>query len=278
MPNHAQQIKSMKLYTHIERVQTELNQLGKGAHEPLQAAELSAFDQLHYHGTVAVDHCIDQLGIHAGQSILEIGSGLGGPARHIAARTAARVTALELQPDQHRLAAELTRRCQLAEHVQHVSGDFLSHPWAAQKFDHIVSWLALFHIPERQKLLDIVYRLLQPGGVLFAEDMYSRKPMNSRDRAELASGMYASYLPDWQRYRQDFIDAGLVVRQADDMSADWCDFTTTRLQAYRQARERHIAVHGRPTYEAMEAFYALVNRHFRAGHLGGVRMVACRPE
>ena len=48
-------------------------------------------------------------------SILEIGSGIGGPARYIANKTGATVIALELQPDQNKLASDLTRRCGLSE-------------------------------------------------------------------------------------------------------------------------------------------------------------------
>ena len=77
-------IKSMKLYRHVDRVLTELQCLGKGEQGPLSASELTPFDQLHYHGTESVDEAVRATGITAGSSVLEIGSGLGGPARHIA--------------------------------------------------------------------------------------------------------------------------------------------------------------------------------------------------
>ena len=44
-------------------------------------------------------------------SILEIGSGIGGPARHLVNETGANVTALELQSDQNNLTSDLTTRC-----------------------------------------------------------------------------------------------------------------------------------------------------------------------
>ncbi len=264
----------MKLYTHIERIHNELAELGKGSDEPLRADEISAIDQMHYHGTRAVDEAVDFMGIDTNTRVLEIGSGFGGPARHLASSAGAHVLALELQPDQDQLAAELTARCGLSNLVDHACGDFLDFDWQSRRFDAIVSWLAIFHIPQRDRLLQISRTILEPGGVFYAEDMYSRNPMSSDEHGELASGMYAAYLPDLDTYQQDFAAAGFDIIRCDDMSDDWTAFTTHRLNDYRAARERHIRVHDKSTYEAMEDFYDLVNRHFRSGKLGGVRILA----
>lgn len=278
MPNHVTEIKSMQLYNHIDRVYNELAELGKDRDSPLQAAEISSFDQLHYHGTAAVDHAIEAMNIDAASRVLEIGSGFGGPARHIAQRTRASVTALELQPDQNDLASDLTRRCGLADYVDHRCGDFLTHDWQARKYDHIVSWLAIFHIRERARLLEISRELLKTGGLFFAEDMYSRNPMNAQEKGELETGMYAKYLPDFETYQRDFREAGFEILDCEDMSDDWTAFTTDRLNDYRESRERQLRVHGEPTFNAMEHFYDLVNRHFRSGKLGGVRILARKPQ
>lgn len=278
MANHAARIKSMKLYSHIDRVNNELAELGKRGDAPLAAAELSAFDQLHYHGTDAVDAAVALIGIGRGTRVLEIGAGLGGPARHIADNTGARVTALELQADHHRLAAELTERCGLSENVTHLCGDFLSHDWRGRRFDAVVSWLALYHIPDRPRLLRIARDLLPDGGAFYAEDLFSRRPFDEDERARLASGLYANHLPDWAAYRAEVEEAGFSLVQVDDMSDDWTAFTGERLAAYRAARARHTRVHGAPTYRAMEDFYRLVNAHFRSGKLGGIRLLARRAE
>ena len=73
-------IKGMKLYHHINRVMNELRELGKDETEALRVDELTGFDQLHYHGTEAVDEAIRAVGIDERSRVLEIGSGLGGPA------------------------------------------------------------------------------------------------------------------------------------------------------------------------------------------------------
>ena len=57
--------------------------------------------------------------------VLDVGAGLGGPARYLAARCRCHVVAIELQADLHHTSLDLTRRCGLADNVRHVHADFL---------------------------------------------------------------------------------------------------------------------------------------------------------
>jgi cyclopropane fatty-acyl-phospholipid synthase-like methyltransferase len=273
-------IKSMKLYTHVERVYNELAELGKSADAPLDVDELCAFDQLHYHGTGALDHALQALGAEPdgeeNGSWLEIGSGLGGPARYLAAHGGVRITALELQADQHELAARLTAGCGLDNRVEHLCGDFLAAEWGARKFDAIVSWLALYHIPERQRLLKKCHALLPPGGYFYTEDLCAIGEIDAAQRAELERDLFAITLPDIATYRRDLQRSGFDILICDDMSADWAAFTRARLAAFRAERERHLRVHGSAVVDALDDFYAAVDRQFGSGKLGGVRLGAIR--
>jgi cyclopropane fatty-acyl-phospholipid synthase-like methyltransferase len=271
-------IKSMKLYRHVERIENELSDLGYGPGEPLSVDHLSAFDQLHYHGTDALDEALRLLDARPGQNWLEIGSGIGGPARYLAHRGQVRMTALELQPDQDELAAQLTRRCGLAERVDHVRGDFLEYDFAGQRFDAIVSWLALYHIPRRRRLLERCRELLRTGGLYYTEDLCSRGTIGADQRAELERDLYAITLPTIDAYREDIENAGFEVLQCADMSADWAQFTRARLAAFRADRARHVRVHGEATVQALDDFYSAVDHHFGSGKLGGLRLCARRRD
>ena len=264
----------MKLYTHIDRVYNELMELGKADDAPLSVEELAAFDQLHYHGTDAVDASIAMIGIDADTSVLEIGSGIGGPARYIAGVAGAHVTALELQRDLNDLASWLTARCGLSAKLDHVCGDFLTHSWDGRTFDSIVSWLALYHIPQRDKLMDLCHGLLNEGGAFYTEDLYSRIAFDDGEWEELSTGLFARHLPDFETYQAEVAQAGFELEVVDDMSESWTQFTRQRLAAYRAARDRHVRVHGAPTVDALDEFYSLVCRHFDSGKLGGIRLHA----
>ena len=270
-------IKSMKLYNHVNRVYNELKELGKTNSDSLHVDEFSNiefFDQLHYHGTKAVDFCIKKLNIDSSMSILEIGSGIGGPARHIANETGATVIALELQPDQNKLASDLTRRCRLSDKVIHVCGDFLTYDWHGKKFDAIVSWLALYHIEDHDTLLQKSFDLLNPNGLFYAEDLISRQPFNKNELAELSRGIFANYLPDYETYKSELEKIGFDVFLYQDMSDNWSKVARDRITSYINKKDRHIRVHGKDIVNSLTAFYSFTDRYFSSGKLGGIRTIA----
>ncbi|MDD9978167.1 MAG: class I SAM-dependent methyltransferase [Boseongicola sp.] len=121
----AKDIKSMQLYPRAERVLDDIANLGFSLQDPLPIDVLNRFDQLHYHGTDALDVAIAASGIKSGQQVLEIGSGWGGCARYIAHASGAHITAIELQSDYHEIGSALTQRTGLSEKVTHINTDFL---------------------------------------------------------------------------------------------------------------------------------------------------------
>lgn len=70
----------------------------------------------------------------------------------------------------------------------------LPTPGKNRKFDCIVSWLPLFHIPDRHNLLHISTGLLEKGCLFYTEDMYYRQTMNADEAEELREGMYTDYI------------------------------------------------------------------------------------
>ena len=89
-------MKDMALYDHVERIRNEILELGRDPDGPLEAELLWPFDQYHYDGIHAVDEVAHRLGLTVGERVLDVGSGIGGPARRLAAAHGLRVTALEL--------------------------------------------------------------------------------------------------------------------------------------------------------------------------------------
>ncbi len=267
-------IKSMKLYNNVDRIYNELKELGKKNSEPLLVEDLTNFDQLHYCGTEAVDFSINNIGIDSNMTILEIGSGIGGPARYIANKTGANVLALELQSDQNEIALNLTERCGLSKKIKHVCGDFLTYYWDGKKFDAIVSWLSLYHISEHKILLQKCFDTLKTGGIFYAEDLFSRKPFNKKELAEILKNIYGNYLPDIQTYKSEIENVGFNLVSYQDMSDEWSEFTRKRYLSYNKQKDRHLRVHGKDVYNSINSFYAFIDRYFSNGKLGGIRVIA----
>lgn len=269
-------IKSMQLYPRPERIFSDLEALGYGHEAPLPVDVLTQFDQLHYHGIEALNVAISACEIKAQDRILEVGSGWGGCARHIANATGATITAVELQADYDRVARELTARTDLSGSVEHVNADFLQLEIETGTFDHAVSWLALFHIPRRSEYLEKLHKSLRPGGKLFVEDLYMIKDPDGDELDDFKQNLFPNSLVSEKSYFSSLELAGFDISKADDMTNDWTEFTSERLKRFRDSREQYISIHGVEGYEIIETFYSKMAGYLSRGLVGGLRIVANR--
>ena len=105
-----------------------------GSHpEAVTAEHLKAVDEFHIGGAEATAALLDQLAIGPETRVLDVGSGIGGPARTIAARYGARVTGVDLTPDFVETARRLTETVGLK--ADFVVGSALDLPFATASFD-----------------------------------------------------------------------------------------------------------------------------------------------
>jgi sarcosine/dimethylglycine N-methyltransferase len=270
-------IASMPLYTNLDRIARGLASVGIGPADPIPPEQLFPLDQWHYHGTDAVRVAAEQLGLGPASHVLDIGSGVGGPARYLAHSTGCHVTALELQPELHAIATDLTRRCGLGDLVTHLCGDALSYPLPDAAFDAVLSWLAIVHVPDRPRLCGRLARALRSGGRCYVEDLCMRAPFAAQDLRDLREIVVAVTVTGIEDYVNDLRTAGFIDVVATDLTSDWVAYAAARSEAWRENHSAHARVHGASAYAALEMFYAVVARLYESGSLGGVRLVARRP-
>ena len=266
-------MKSMKLYSDVHRIYNNLVALGIGPQDGLSVAALTPFDQYHYDGTEAVDLALSRLDLPAYARILDIGAGIGGPARYIADTTGAHVTALELQPDLDDVARDLTRRCGLAARVTHECGDILDgHPRGP--FDAIISLLCMLHIPEKHRLFAACRAALRPGQAMYIEDFAHSRPLTEAEAESLAVKVQCTQLPTPDEYRAHLAAAGFSDISITDVTQDWRRVSASRVKAAKAAHDANVALHGAATVAGLEDFYAAVDALWQGGALTGLRMVA----
>ena len=213
-------MKSMKLYDNVRRIHNELAALGISYDAALRVDQLTPFDQYHYFGTDAVDAALEALDLQPGSRVLDIGSGIGGPARYIAAKTGAHVTALELQPDLNEVARDLTARCGLSSRVEHVCGDILDGA-AAQNYDAIISFLCFLHIPDRRKLLAACRAALKPFGAMYIEDYGKPRAFSAAEAEALLVKVQCPFVPKPGEYEAHLRDAMTVTKGYESKRADF---------------------------------------------------------
>jgi cyclopropane fatty-acyl-phospholipid synthase-like methyltransferase len=268
---------SMKLYDRVERIHAELRELGVPDDAPLTAAQLAPFDQYHYLGTDAVDLAATSLGLAPASRVLEIGSGIGGPARHLASTVGCHVVALELQPELSTLAEGLTARCGLDHLVRHVSGDVLDGAPPPLGYDALLSILCVLHISDRARLFARCREALRPGGRIYLEDFSKLREPTAAQWEVLRIKVQCPYLPTPPEYVDQLVAAGFVDVALADVSEAWMAFTADRLTAFRAESTRNRRVHGDDVVDGLDDFYATVAGLYAEGVLGGALVSARRP-
>jgi cyclopropane fatty-acyl-phospholipid synthase-like methyltransferase len=270
-------ISSMPLYTNLDRIERALAAMGIGPGDPVRPEQLFAVDQWHYHGTETVRAAAGALGLGPASRVLDVGSGVGGPARYLAHTTGCHVTALELQPVLHKIGADLTRRAGLAGRVVHLCGDALTYPLPLAAFDAAVSWLAILHVADRPRLFGRLARALRAGGKCYVEDLSKRAPFGPRDLADLRGIVHGITVTSPADYVADLRDGGFEDVAVTDLTRDWAPYAAERLRTWRQNRASYASVHGEGAYLAHEKFYAVISQLYDSGSLGGIRLVASTP-
>ena len=266
----------MKLYPEAKRIFRELDNLGFKENEGIDAQSLFSFDQLHYHGVQSVKECIEALKIKKADKLLEIGSGWGGPSRYIAHMVGANVEALELQKDYHDVGCSLTERCGLADRVEHVCTDFLNYENKSNHFNNIVSWLALYHIPNRQKSCMRIFELLKPGGRVFIEDLTVCDRNANVNWDLLKKDLFANSLICLDDYKSYFQNVGFKIDVCEDMTINWTEFTRNRYSSFLERKNDFIDLHGSELFDQMDYFYMKIVEYFNMKAIGGLRLICSK--
>jgi SAM-dependent methyltransferase len=127
---------------------------------------LAPIDHFHGKGVVATEELAALLQPKASDHLLDIGCGIGGPARWIAAKYGCRVTGVDLTPGFCKVARELNSLTGLADRVQILHGSAISLPVPDNNCDRAYSHAVLMNISDKLGFLREAFRVLQPGGLL----------------------------------------------------------------------------------------------------------------
>lgn len=140
----------------------------------LTVAQLAPLDQFHTRGILATTELAAAAGLGPSTRVLDIGCGIGGPARYLAATFGCKVTGVDLSPNFIDAAAYLTARCRLSDRVTFQVSDALHLPFEGAAFDAVFLQHVAMNIEDRAALYAEVRRTLAPGGRLATYDVVLR--------------------------------------------------------------------------------------------------------
>jgi cyclopropane fatty-acyl-phospholipid synthase-like methyltransferase len=199
------------------------------------------------------------LDLSAGDHILEVASGSGGPALYLAQKFKSRITGLDINEEgiktanQHALEADMTDvRFQLADVDQQL-------PFDDESFDAVMCIDSMNHFRNRPAYLREWRRVLKPGRrALFTDPVVITGPVSNEELAARSSIGYFLFVP-LEATQKMIRDAGFQLLRCEDVTGN-IERTSGRWHDSRQKhREDLIKIEGQERFDGLQKFLAMVH-------------------
>ena len=227
-------------YTQSELTSTVLAALREAGTdtEALVTGDLSGVDEFHSGWRPLTEALARELAPPPRTRLLDVGAGIGGPARHFAEAYGCEVIGIDLTPAFVELATELTQRTRLADRVRFVAGSALAMPFPDDAFDLATMFHVGMNIADKPTLFAEVARVLRPGGRFVVYDLMRIGDAPLPWPMPWADDAATSFVETPARYRELLETPGFRV----EVERDWSDLV---LEAAARMRER-LAAEGIP--------------------------------
>jgi len=201
------------------RVLTALRAVN-GPDVPITPDTLAPIDHFHGKGVVATEELAAALQPKASDRLLDIGCGIGGPARWIATKYGCHLTGVDLTTEFCEAARELNALCGLADCVQILHASALSLPVPDAGFDHAYSQAALMNVSDKRGVFCEAFRVLRPGGLLALSLAGAGSAGDPRYPLPWATTPDISFLATPDETRGDLLAAGFQIVALRDTSTE----------------------------------------------------------
>lgn len=180
--------------------------------------DLAAIDEFHIGGRAATEYALAMLAPKAGQHLLDVGCGIGGTARLIAARFGCSVHGIDLTPEYIDVARTLTERVGLGARVGFDVANALAMGFDDGAFDGAVTMHVAMNIANREGLYREIARVMKPGAALCLYDLMKKGEEALVYPVPWAETAATSHLTTPDQTAALLDGAGLDVTQVDDRS------------------------------------------------------------
>lgn len=193
----------------------------------LTPADLAPATEFHTGGRAATLALARLVGLRPGERVLDVGGGLGGPARTLAGELGCQVTVLDLTEAYCRAGEVLTARVGLADRITFRHGDATAMPFADGAFD--VAWTqhSSMNIADKERLYREIRRVVRPGGRLALHEIMAGPAQPIHFPVPWARDPAISFLRPPEAVRALLVAAGFRERT-------WTDVTEASLGFYRE--------------------------------------------
>ena len=177
-------------------------------------------------------------GITDAMRVLDIGSGLGGSARTLAAEFGCHVTGVDLSAEFVEAALVLSERVGSADRVNFRHGDALSLPFEKNRFDAAFMIHVTMNIVDKKRLFAEAGRVVKPGGKLALWEIFKTAAPDLTYPVPWAEDESFSFLIPMTEMVALIEAAGFSPLQVDDATAEAAEWVRARLAPKRNRRPR----------------------------------------
>jgi ubiquinone/menaquinone biosynthesis C-methylase UbiE len=238
----------------LSRLNAALTEDGVDPDHPSMEA-LAPYDQFHGRGLEATLEVADLVQARPADHILDIGSGIGGPARYFAIRFGCRVTGIDLTPEFCDVARHLTCLLGLEDRIAFEVGDALSMPFADAAFAGAYSMNVSMNIADKSRFYREINRVLKPGAWLVLSEVAKGEVGDLDYPTPWAQSARTSFLSTPEETRRGLVEAGFDVILARSTLDKAIAFGSgSRAMVERGEKPPHRAVmliHGETAKQAM---------------------------
>jgi ubiquinone/menaquinone biosynthesis C-methylase UbiE len=139
--------------------------------DALATSDLASVDEFHIRGRKATLELAGHMNLHRDSRVLDIGSGLGGPARTLAEAYGCHVTGIDLTQAFCAAANVLSDWLGLRSRVAFQQGDATHLTFADEQFDAAMTIHVAMNIAAKPRMYDEARRVLKPGGIFAVYDV-----------------------------------------------------------------------------------------------------------
>jgi ubiquinone/menaquinone biosynthesis C-methylase UbiE len=197
------------------RIAASLRGAGKDL-DRLTTDDLAPIDEFHIRGRQATIELAKRMEISAGSHVLDIGSGLGGPARTVAKMYGCQVTGIDLSPEFCDVASEIARWVGLSDKVTFSCGDATDLPYAAATFDAAMTLHVSMNIAAKDRLYAGAHRVLKAGRTFSVYDILQGEGGEVLYPVPWARDRSISHLATPDQMRSLLRGAGFRIEAEDD--------------------------------------------------------------
>jgi len=184
----------------------------------LTAKDLSLFDQMHFGGISAVKLISQALKLKKNHTVLDLGCGLGGPARLISETNNCKVDGVDLMPDYVNDGNKLSEMVGLGDMVSLINGDVLKLPHETETFEASYMVHVGMNISNKLSLMKNVYRVLKNKGVFVIFDQIKLNNNQIKLPLPWASKQSQSSIGSIEDYKSCLKKAGFSILKFEIMN------------------------------------------------------------